>query len=164
MPAVACFAALLAVQATIPRRSDVVQSIDAIAASLAGRFRDPAGFQQAASGQYYVFDRAAHAVYGIDRDQTKVWEIVRIGPEVGRIIDPSAFSLEPNGSFAVADAPNGRERVHMFTPMGYSLGGFMLPSRSTPRVVLGGVALNGIGSLQYTGTSVLLSEPFVVGE
>jgi hypothetical protein len=82
-----------------------------------------------------------------------------IGAEEGRIIDPTAFAVEPDGSFVVADAPNGRERIQIFSPAGFRIGGFMLPGRLTTRVTLDNVVLNGIGTLQYTGTAILMSQP-----
>ena len=157
--AFACLAALLTVQATTAREPSVLRSIGAIPAHIAGRFRNPVGFQQSASGEYFVFDRRDHTVYGIDADKTIAWEIVRIGPELGRIIDPTAFSVSPDGRFVVADAPNGRERIQIFASAGMRLGGFPLRPRKTKSVVLGDVVLNGLGSLQYTGASILLSEP-----
>jgi hypothetical protein len=138
---------------------DVIRSAGAVPAHIAGRFRQPTGFQQSASGQYFVFDRRAHLVYGLDASQTNAWEIVHIGGEEGRIIDPTAFALEPNGTFVVADAPNNRERIQIFTPAGFRIGGFMLPGRMKTRVTLDNAVLNGIGSLQYTGTSILMSQP-----
>ncbi|MGB7217469.1 MAG: hypothetical protein WBD07_01565 [Vicinamibacterales bacterium] len=153
----------LAVSLVVPSAAaltpDVLRSIGAVPAHLAGQFRSPAGFQQSASGQYFVFDRGLHAIYGVDAQQTRTWEIVRIGPEPGRIIDATAFSVEPNGSFAVADAPNSRERVQIFSATGARLGGFTLPGRSKPRVTLGNVVLNGVGSLQYNGRTILMSQP-----
>ena len=82
-----------------------------------------------------------------------------IGQEQGRIIDPTAFAVEPNGTFVVADAPNGRERIQIFSAAGFRIGGFMLPGRMTTRVTIGDVVLNGIGTLQYTGQSILMSQP-----
>jgi hypothetical protein len=140
-------------------KPDVLQSANAVPAHVAGRFREVAGFQQAASGQYFVFDRRAHTVYGLDERQSSSWEIVQIGTESGRIIDPTAFAVAPDGTFVVADVPNGRERIQIFTPAGFRIGGFLMPGRANPRVVLGNSVLNGIGSLQYTGTSILLSQP-----
>jgi len=84
---------------------DVLRSSGAVPANVAGRFRDAAGFQQSASGQYFVFDRRAHAVFGVDPAQSSSWEIIQIGAEAGRIIDPTAFSVAQDGSFVVADAP-----------------------------------------------------------
>jgi hypothetical protein len=141
------------------RPPEVLRSASAIPAHISGRFREATGFQQAASGEYFVFDRRAHAVYGIDPSQNTVREVVKIGAEAGRIIDPTAFAVAADGSFVVADAPNGRERIQIFSPGGSHLGGFLLPGRVMPRVVLDSAVMNGIGSLQYTGTSILLSQP-----
>jgi hypothetical protein len=138
---------------------DVIRSVDAIPSHVAGRFRDPAGFERSASGQYFVFDRRSQIVYGVDARGENAWEIVHIGNEPGRILNPFAFAVAPDGSFAVADAPGNRERIQIFTPAGFRIGGFTLPGRPRARVVLDGLVLNGIGSLQYTGTSVLLSQP-----
>jgi DNA-binding beta-propeller fold protein YncE len=136
-----------------------LRSVGAVPAHVAGRFRDAAGFQQAASGQYYVFDRRSHVVFGLDTDLASAWEIVHIGGEEGRIIDPTAFAVEPNGTFVVADAPNNRERIQIFTSAGFRIGGFLLPGRLKTRVVFDNAVLNGIGSLQYTGTTILMSQP-----
>jgi len=141
------------------RPADVLRSIGAVPAHIAGQFREPAGFQQAASGQYFVFDRRAHVVHGLDAQQSSSWEIVHIGGEEGRIIDPTAFAVAPNGTFVVADAPNNRERIQIFTAAGPRIGGFLLRGRLKRRVVIGNAVLNGIGSLQYTGTAILMSQP-----
>ena len=140
-------------------KPDVLRSSGAVPPHIAGKFREPTGFQQSASGQYFVFDRRAHVVHGLDARQASSWEIVHIGGEEGRIIDPTAFAVEPNGTFAVADAPNNRERIQIFTPAGFRIGGFLLPGRLKTRVMIGNAVLNGIGSLQYTGTSILMSQP-----
>jgi hypothetical protein len=138
---------------------DILRSSGAVPAHVVGRFRAPTGFQQSASGQYFVFDRLAHIVYGLDPEQSSAWEIVHIGGEDGRIIDPTAFAVEPSGTFVVADAPNNRERIQIFTSAGFRIGGFLLPGRLKMRVVIENAVLNGIGSLQYTGTSILMSQP-----
>jgi hypothetical protein len=140
--------------------AEVLESVDAIPAHLAGRFRDPAGFARAESGQFFVFDRRSQIVFGIDSRRTSSWEIVHIGNEPGRIINPVAFAVHPpTGSIIVADSPDNRERVQAFTPAGFRRSGFLLPGRARARVVLDGLALNGIGSLQFTGDSILLSHP-----
>lgn len=136
-----------------------LQARRAVPAHLAGRFREAIGFQQSKSGQYFVFDRRGHTVYGLDEEMSSAWEIVQIGAEAGRIIDPTAFAVEPGGTFVVADAPNGRERIQIFSAAGFRIGGFMLPGRMTTRVTLDNIVLNGIGTLQYTGTSILMSQP-----
>jgi hypothetical protein len=98
-------------------------------------------------------------VFGIDEQMQSTWEIVHIGAEPGRIIDPTAFSVEPGGTFVVADAPNNRERIQIFSPVGFRIGGFMLPGRAKTRVVFENIVFSGIGTLQYTGTSILMSQP-----
>jgi hypothetical protein len=68
--------------------------------------------------------------------------------------------LDPaDGSFVIADAPGGRQRVQTFTASGSQLGGFTLPGRDVPRLTLGNLVLNGVGSLQFTGRSVILNQP-----
>ena len=136
-----------------------LRSTSAIPAHIAGRFREPLGFQQARDGEYYVFDRRAHTVFSIDEHMETFRQVVMIGAEEGRIIDPTAFALEPEGTFAVADAPDNRERIQIFSRAGFRTAGFMLPGRATTRVTLGSVVMNGIGTLQYTGRSILLSRP-----
>jgi len=59
----------------------------------------------------------------------------------------------------VADAPNGRERVQLFDAAGVRTGGFLLPGRGASRVVLGSLALNGVGTLAFTGRTLLMSHP-----
>ena len=151
--------AIVAIAVVDARSPEILRSISAVPAHVAGRFREAIGFQQSDSGQYFVFDRRAHTVFGIDNAQASSWEIVQIGAESGRIIDPTAFAVAPDGTFVVADAPNGRERIQIFTPVGFRIGGFLLPGRLKTRVVLENAVLNGIGSLQYTGTSILMSQP-----
>ena len=95
----------------------------------------------------------------MDEAQTSSWEIIQIGAETGRIIDPTAFSVAPDGTFVVADAPGGRERIQIFTPVGFPIGGFSLPGRAKARISIDNFVLNGIGTLQYTGSSILMSQP-----
>jgi hypothetical protein len=140
-------------------KTDVLRSVAAVPPHIAGRFREPIGFQQSAFGQFYVFDRRGHTVYGVDEQLESAWPIVTIGAETGKIIDPSAFSVAEDGTFVVADAPANRERIQLFSPVGVRIGGFMLPGRAEPHVVLGNFVVSGIGSMQYTGRSILVSQP-----
>ena len=87
-----CFLLLLVAIEVVALKLEVLQPSTAIPPHIAGRFREPTGFQQSASGQYFVFDRRLHAVFGVDEAQTSSWEIVKIGAEAGRIIEPTAFS------------------------------------------------------------------------
>lgn len=148
-----------AIDASAALRVDVLRSVSGLPPAIVGAFEDAVSFQQAASGQYFVFDRRAHTVYGIDAKRTAGWRLLQVGAETGRVIEPGAFDLAPNGTFAVADAPRGRERVQVFGPGGNILGGFSLPGRPGARITIGSLVLNGAGSLQYTGTSLLMSHP-----
>lgn len=49
--------------------------------------------------------------------------------------------------------------MQVFHLSGASLGGFFLSGREVPFIVLDGTVLSGIGSLEYTGRSVLISQP-----
>jgi hypothetical protein len=138
---------------------EVLRSVDAIPAHVAGRFREPFGFDRSASGEYFGFDRRSQIVWGGDARGESAWEIVHIGSEPGRILNPFAFDVAADGTFAVGDAPNNQERIQIFTPAGFRIGGFTLPGTPRARITLDGLVLNGIGSLQYTGTSILLSQP-----
>jgi hypothetical protein len=144
---------------TVSPRVRVLQSVAGMPPEIVGTFRDPVAFQQASSGQYFVLDRLGHVVYGIDRDMTNSWKIVQIGQESGRLLEPAALSVAPNGTFAVADRPRVLERVQVFGSGGALINGFTLPGRPSESVTLDGVALNGVGSLQYSGRSVFISQP-----
>jgi len=148
-----------AVQAPSPGAVQVLKAVNALAPHVVGLFREPIGFKQTAIGDYYVFDRRGHTVYAVDEAGTTARKLVQIGAEEGRVIEPSAFDVAPNGSFAVADGPNGRERIQLFDAAGVRTGGFLLPGRGASRVVLGSLALNGVGTLSFSGRSLLISHP-----
>jgi hypothetical protein len=142
-----------------PGRVEVLQSINALPPDIVGRFRQPMGFARVPNGPYYVFDRRGHSVHTVDEQGTLVRTLVEIGGEDGRLLDPTAFDVAADGSFAVADAPGGRERVQVFGAAGIRTGGFTRPGRTAARVGLGSLVLSGVGSLVYTGRSIVLSEP-----
>lgn len=138
---------------------DVLEPVRSVPPEIAGRFRDARGFQQSSTGQYYVFDRRAHMVYGVDERFDGVWTIVEIGAEPGRLLDPTAFAVAPDGTFVVADAPNRTARVQVFTAAGFRTSGFTIDQAGRPRLMMGNIVTSGIASLQYTGTAILLSQP-----
>ncbi len=142
-----------------PSRVETLTATGGLPAHIAGVFQEPTSFQQAKTGRYYVFDRRAHAVYGIDPDADAPIKLIQIGSEEGRILRPSAFDLEAESSFVIADAPDGRERVQVFDGNGNRIAGFFLPGRNAVRVTLGTLVLNGVGSVQYTGRSILINQP-----
>ena len=142
-----------------PGAVETLKSVNALAPDVVGLFRDPISFKQTANGDYYVFDRRGHTVFAVDASGRNARKLVQIGAEEGRLIEPSAFDVAVNGSFAVADAPNSRERVQIFDAAGVRTGGFILPGRGAPRVVLGSLALNGVGTLAFNGRRLLMSHP-----
>ena len=140
-------------------RIEVLVARGGLPAHIAASFAEPIAFQRTRTGEVFVFDRRDHAVYRIDAQTGEAQKIVQIGQEEGRILQPGAFDMAPDGTFVVADAPNNRERIQIFSPRGTRLGGFILPGRSTVRVQIDGLVLNGVGSVQYTGQSILINEP-----
>src|SRR4029079_2822200 len=96
-------AAVMAAQAAQPRVR-VLRASGGLPAHIAGSFQKPLGFQQSDAGQYFVFDRRAHAVYSVANDAAR--KLTEVGAEPGRVLDPSAFDISPaDGSFVIADAP-----------------------------------------------------------
>ena len=144
------------------RPVEEIRSTGGLAPHVVGQFRTPAGFRQASNGDYYVFDRRSHSVSRVDASGAAT-QIVRIGPEDGRLLGASAFHMTPDGRFVVADAPEGRERVQIFEPDGTRIGGFRLPGRAAPRITLGDLVLSGIASLQFTGRAIVMSQPELGG-
>lgn len=149
----------LAGAAVAGRPVDVLVSVGGLPAHLAGVFEEPLAFQQVPSGDYLVFDRRAHAVYRVDRAKTEAVKIVSIGPEGGRLLGPTAFDSGPDGFFVVADAPNLVERLQFFNEQGQKIGAFSLPGRAAARVTLGTLVLSGVGSVEFTGRSLLVNLP-----
>jgi hypothetical protein len=95
----------------------------------------------------------------VDPDRANARRVVEVGQEEGRIIQPGGFDLAADGSFVVADVPRGQERIQIFGPGVLRIGGFFIAGRATPQVLLGNVAVTGTSSLQYSGSSVFISEP-----
>jgi len=143
----------------VPARPvEILRSTGGLPAHIVGTFQRPIGFQQTDAGQYYVFDRRAHAVFTVAGDAVK--KIIEVGAEAGRVLDPSAFDVDPaDGSFVIADAPFGDARIQTFTASGGRIGGFSLQGRQMPRVTLDSFVLNGVGSMQYTGGTILINQP-----
>jgi hypothetical protein len=138
--------------------TETLRATRALPVHIAGAFESPRNFQQTDDGRYYVFDRRAHAVYTVEDDAAR--KIVEIGAEPGRILDPSAFDMDPHdGTFVVADAPGQRERIQIFASSGSRISGFTLPGRALPRITLDTFVLNGIGTIQFTGETLLVNQP-----
>jgi hypothetical protein len=137
---------------------ETLRAVASMPAHIAGTFNDVAACHTTPDGEYLVFDRRAHSVYRVPPNGPAK-QIIQIGVEPGRILLPLAFDSAPDGTFVIADAPQGTERVQMFFYLGGATGGFMLPTRTVPQVALGDLVLSGVGSLDYTGKTVLVSHP-----
>jgi hypothetical protein len=133
--------------------------VAALPAHVTGRFEEPTGFQQAPGGDYFVFDRRSHSVFAYTPGAEAPRKIIQIGAEPGRVLQPSAFDFAPDNTFVIADAPFGRERIQIFSAGGTSLSAFSLPGRAVPRLTIDSFVLNGVGSVEYTGSSILISQP-----
>jgi hypothetical protein len=152
-------AALSVVAPASAIRVEVLRSAGGLPPHIVGTFENPVGFQQASNGAYYVFDRRGHAVYRIDAARTGALKIVEIGGEEGRIIQPTGFDVSRDGRIVVADVPRLQQRVQTFDSEGKRLSGFFLPGQPAARVTIGNLMLNGAGSIQHTGSTLLISHP-----
>ncbi len=152
--------AFLSTRADARLTVEVLRSVGGLPPDIVGLFEEPLSFQQTPGGPYYVFDRRGHTVYAVDSDRKAAIKLVEIGPELGRILQPRGFDTSPTGSFVVADAPGGVERIQIFGGGGLRRGGFMLPARQrTASIAVGPLVLSGIASIQFTELSVLISQP-----
>ena len=137
---------------------DLLRSTGGIPASIAGSFRQPLAYQQTDDGRSFVFDRRSHAVYTIADGTAR--KVIEVGAEPGRVIDPTAFAIDPaDGTFVIADAPMRQQRIQVFTAAGSRVAGFTLQTREVARVTLDTVVLNGVGSIQFTGRSIFINQP-----
>jgi hypothetical protein len=134
-------------------------STGALPPHAAAVFEEIAACHLSPGGTYLVFDRRSHAVYTFARGADAPQKIVQIGSESGRIIRPTAFDSAPDGTFVVADAPGDQRRLQFFAPSGASMGGFTMPGRPVPLITFGDVTLTGLGSLKYTGKTIIMSQP-----
>lgn len=138
---------------------ETLRSTAALPAHIAGAFKDIAACHLSPEGDYLIFDRRAHAVFRVARNADAAKKIIEIGVEPGQILRPLAFDSAADGTFVIADAPGGVERIQIFFYLGGTISGFTLPGRNIPRVASGEFVLSSIGSLDYTGRTILVSQP-----
>ena len=143
----------------VERRIETLTPVAALPAHIAGSFEELSSCQQASSGEYFIFDRRAHSVYVAPPGFDAARKLIEIGAEKGRVLDPTAFDLAPDGTFLVADAPGGAPRVQIFLASGSTLRTFRLPGRPVARVTLRSLVLNGLSAIEYTGRSIFISQP-----
>ena len=146
-------------QRAVPGHVEVLKPTGGLPASIQSKLALPVSCAQTRAGEYLVLDRRAHTVYAIDAARTTVRQVVQIGTEKGRLLQPAAFALSKDDVIAVADAPAGYERIQLFSPSGSARGAFVLDRKIAARLWLGPIILNGIGSMAFTGTSFFVSRP-----
>jgi len=137
---------------------ETLRAVGGLPAHIAGRFEDLTICRQTGTGAFLVFDRRQHRVYHAAPGADAPVELVSIGAEPGRLLQPYAFDAEADGTFVVADVPGNRSRVQVFTASGSRLAGFAMPSAGAPLLV-DGVAVTGLASLVAGRSSVFLSQP-----
>ena len=138
---------------------EILKAAGGLPATIVGQFVDPVGFAEATTGEFLVLDRREHTVYSVNPKKTSVKKVLQVGFEEGRVLQPAAFALSPDDIFAVSDAPSGNERIQYFTLTGTFIGGFYLQTRIAPRLVIGPLVVNGVGSMTFTGKTFLVSRP-----
>ena len=139
----------------------MLRSIGGLPAHIAGAFlATRSASSRPTAALYFVFDRRGHAVYTI-ADDGPAQKIIEVGAEPGACSIPTRVRHRP-----VRRQLRRRRRAdpaasasRCSPPSGGRLGGFTLPGRELPRLTLDNMVLNGIGSLQYTGATILINQP-----
>ena len=65
-------------------RIEILRSSGGLPPHIVGGYDEAIGFQQDASGRYFVFDRRGHTVHAVDSDKTASRKILEIGQEDGQ--------------------------------------------------------------------------------
>ena len=139
---------------------ETVKSVGGLPAHVAGTFEELASCQQSPAGDYFIFDRRAHAVFSVPAAaNTPPKKIVAVGAEPGRLLSPTAFDFASDNTFVIADAPYGMQRVQIFFETGARLGGFSFQKSDAPMITSQGIVVSGVASLEYTGKSLYVSQP-----
>jgi hypothetical protein len=145
--------------AASPFVAEILRPTGALPADLAATFLDPIACVETSTGEGIVLDRKASVVYVIDSARKTVRPLLEAGSDERGLVSPGALALGPDDLFAVADAVRGVERIQYFTTRGTRVGGFYLPDRPRLRVTINGVAITGIGSIQFASRSVFVNVP-----
>ncbi len=156
---IASFAHSALTQPSRARSIETLESIGGLPAHVAGGFTEISICARSSDGDYLIFDRRMHSVSSVHSPYDTARVLVQIGAEPGKLLHPSAFSLAADGRFVVADAPGKKGRIQVFLTSGASLGGFTLATREVPTLVFENYLQSGIGSLAFTGRSILINQP-----
>jgi hypothetical protein len=159
--AVACLVGALCAAAAADARQTaaVLRAVSAVPAHVAGRFPDDAVFAATRTGDYVVLDRRAHAVFLVDTDGRDVRRILGVGPTAGELLNPAALAVSRDGLIAVADSPDGFDRIQYFNASGMRVGGFYLPVPQEPRLTIPELLVSSGDSLAFPGDTFLVNRP-----
>jgi hypothetical protein len=138
---------------------EVLTATGGLPAHIVSMFEEPIGFAEATTGESIVLDRRAHTIYAVNRQKTAARKVIVVGFEEGKVLRPGVLALSKDDIFAVADAPSGLERIQYFSLNGMFLGGFYLQTRAAPRLVVGPLIMNGVGSMSFNGKTFLVNRP-----
>lgn len=157
--ALTLLAATTAVRAVPPQAAELLRPAGGLSQTVCDSLYEPIALTQASDGRYLLLDRRAHTVYAVDRTGTRLTKVLEAGQQKGEVLQPAVLSLAPDNAYAITDAPFGQERIQVFTSGGTQIRAFLRPGLTTPRLTMGPLILNGVGSLQFTGTSFFINAP-----
>jgi hypothetical protein len=98
-------------------------------------------------------------VHVFDRRGTTGRRIVSAGTAQGELFDPLAIAVNADDIIAVADSPNGYDRIQYFGSDGMRVGGFYLPVRPEPRLSIQNVLVASGSSLGFQDSTFSVSRP-----
>lgn len=137
---------------------ETLSSITALPPHVIARMEDPIAVARTPDGNYLILDRRAHTVFRSDPSGRDVRRLMEIGHEPGHLLSPSSLAIDPRGVFfAVADAPNGLQRIQYFGMSGSYVGGFFLPIAKAPGTPMNELAAPS--AIGFTGSTFLVNEP-----
>jgi hypothetical protein len=154
LAAIGLRAAALPVESLVPVRS--------LPQAIAVQFDRTRACAEMSTGDLLVLDVGAHTLFLVNANRPAVRRLLAPGPEWGHVLKPTALALGAGDVFAVADAPGQYDRIQSFSPSGAPLGRFFPPSvfaASSIRLSIGPLTLNGVGTMQFTGKTFLLTAP-----
>jgi hypothetical protein len=159
LPWFALLAIMLAASGMARPAVDVLQPVTAAPAHVVTKFDDEVSFATTADGEYVVLDRRNHGLYVFEPSGTRVRRIVSAGTGPGELFQPLALALNADDLIAVADSPNGLDRVQYFASDGLRVGGFYLPLAPQPRLTAANVLIASGGSLIFAGSRFVVNRP-----
>jgi hypothetical protein len=153
--------AVIAVTAVsiVPQTAQVLRPAGGLSQAVCDALHEPIALTQGSDGRYLLLDRRAHTIYAVDRTGTRLTKVLEAGMQKGEVLQPAVLSQAADNAYAVVDAPFRQERIQVFTGAGTQIRAFLRPGVGSPRLTMGPVILNGVGSLQFTGESFFINAP-----